>query len=148
MMADGMIHTSYYDYHSSFSTAGVPGLLFWFFYVKMDKVSRVPDVPRFDQEDAAALVGEYGKTVIGPGYTLQDLWDTRVRATLGPLEEGVSKRWSHGRVALVGDAVHKVRVQVETKENRRLTLGLPPVSGNRQPGPRRQHRLRRHRTPH
>lgn len=109
MMADGMIHTSYYDYHSSFSTAGVPGLLFWFFYVKMPTVSRTPNCPRFTDDDAERLVAEYRKTVIGPGYTLQDLWDNRVRATLAPLEEGVSKTWSHGRVVCVGDAVHKVR---------------------------------------
>lgn len=109
-MPDGMIHTAYYDYHSSFSTAGVPGLLFWFFYVKMDKVSRMPNVPRFTDEDAAKVVTEYGKTVLGPGYTLQDLWDNRVRATLAPLEEGVSKKWSNGRVVLVGDAVHKVYI--------------------------------------
>ncbi|KAL1640399.1 hypothetical protein SLS58_006897 [Diplodia intermedia] len=130
MMADGMIHTSYYDYHSSFSTAGVPGLLFWFFYVKMDKVARMPDVPRFSQDDAAALVAKYSKTVIGPGYTLQDLWDTRVRATLAPLEEGVSKKWSNGRVVLVGDAVHKATVNPGLGANTayegivRLTNGL------------------------
>ncbi|KAH7039489.1 hypothetical protein B0J12DRAFT_221975 [Macrophomina phaseolina] len=110
LMQDGMIHTSYYNYHSSFSCANVPGLVFWFFYEKMDKVSRMPNVPRFTEADAAALVSKYGKTVVGPGYTLQDLWDTRVRATLSPLEEGVSKKWSHGRVVLVGDAVHKATV--------------------------------------
>ncbi|EOD43599.1 putative fad binding domain protein [Neofusicoccum parvum UCRNP2] len=130
MMDDGMIHTSYYDYHSSFSTAGVPGLLFWFFYVKMPQVTRMPNVPRFTDADAAQLVGEYGKTVIGPGYTLQDLWDTRVRATLAPLEEGVSKKWSHGRVVLVGDSVHKATVNPGLGANTayegivRLTNGL------------------------
>ncbi|KAB2577963.1 putative fad binding domain protein [Lasiodiplodia theobromae] len=130
MMPDGMIHTAYYDYHSSFSTAGVPGLLFWFFYVKMDKVSRMPNVPRFTDEDAAKVVTEYGKTVLGPGYTLQDLWDNRVRATLAPLEEGVSKKWSNGRVVLVGDAVHKATVNPGLGANTayegivRLTNGL------------------------
>lgn len=110
MMKDGMIHTSYYDYHSSFSCANVPGLVFWFFYVKMDTVSHTPAVPRFTDADAAELVSKYSKTVIGPGYTLQDLWDARVRATLSPLEEGVSKKWSHGRVVLIGDAAHKATV--------------------------------------
>ncbi|GJC87167.1 FAD-dependent monooxygenase DEP2 [Colletotrichum liriopes] len=110
LIPDGVLHTAYYDYYSSFSLVGVPGLIFWFFYVKLPSVTRMPNCPRFTDEDAHALVDQYGKTVLGPGYTLQTLWDSRIRATLAPLEEGVAKKWSHGRVVLAGDAVHKFTV--------------------------------------
>ncbi|OHW89755.1 FAD binding domain-containing protein [Colletotrichum incanum] len=110
LIPDGVLHTAYYDYYSSFSLVGVPGLIFWFFYVKLPSITRMPNCPRFTDEDAHALVSQYGKTVLGPGYTLQTLWDSRIRATLAPLEEGVAKKWSYGRVVLAGDAVHKFTV--------------------------------------
>ncbi|KAK2042425.1 FAD/NAD(P)-binding domain-containing protein [Colletotrichum somersetense] len=110
LIPDGVLHTAYYNCYSSFSLVGVPGLIFWFFYVKLPSVTRMPNCPRFTDEDAYALVNQYGNTFLGPGYTLQTLWDSRVRATLAPLEEGVAKKWSHGRIVLIGDAVHKLTV--------------------------------------
>ncbi|KZL85812.1 fad binding domain protein [Colletotrichum incanum] len=55
LIPDGVLHTAYYDYYSSFSLVGVPGLIFWFFYVKLPSITRMPNCPRFTDEDAHAL---------------------------------------------------------------------------------------------
>ena len=45
---------------------------------------------------------------ITPDMTLGDLWKTRSTFTLVPIEEAQMKRWSWGRIACVGDCVHKM----------------------------------------
>ena len=37
-----------------------------------------------------------------------EIWKKRFRGSLIPLEEGILKHWSHDRIVLAGDAVHKV----------------------------------------
>lgn len=46
LIPDGILHTAYYDYYSSFNLIGVPGLILWFFYVKLPSVTRIPNCPR------------------------------------------------------------------------------------------------------
>jgi hypothetical protein len=104
-----MVHNVYYHKHSVVSAAGVHGLVFWFLFIKAAELTRTPNCPKFTEEDAEACIAKYGDSLVGPGYTVKDLWDARVKATMVPLEEGVIKYWSHNRVVLMGDAVHKVR---------------------------------------
>lgn len=108
-----MVHNVYYDNYSAVSAAGVHGLVFWFLFVKASKLTRTPDCPRFTDEDADATIQRYGSSLVGPGYTVKDLWDARVKGTMVPLEEGVIKQWSHSRVVLMGDSVHKVGISCE-----------------------------------
>lgn len=107
-MPDGTVHNVYYDYYSAVSATGVPGLVFWFLFVKMGSVTRTPHCPRFSEADMEALIGTHGHNHLGPTYTIKQLWDARVKASMVPLEEGVLKKWSHGRVVLLGDSIHKV----------------------------------------
>ena len=103
-----MVHNVYYHIYSTVAAAGVHGLVFWFLFVKSSTPTRTPNCPRFTHDDAQALIDQYGGAQLGPGYTVRDLWEARVKATMVPLEEGVIQKWSHGRVVLMGDAVHKV----------------------------------------
>lgn len=127
-LADGMVNNVYYTNYSAVAAAGVHDLVFWFLFVKASTKTRMPNCPRFNDDDAEALVGEYGSSKVGPGYTVRDLWQARVKASMVPLEEGVLKKWSHGRVVLIGDAIHKVGVSV-TLEYRQLTR----LTGHNQP---------------
>ncbi|GME30195.1 putative FAD binding domain protein [Neofusicoccum parvum] len=110
LMPDGTVHNVYYDYYSAVSATGVPGLVFWFLFVKMGSVTRTPHCPRFSEADMEALIGTHGHNHLGPTYTIKQLWDARVKASMVPLEEGVLKKWSHGRVVLLGDSIHKATV--------------------------------------
>jgi hypothetical protein len=107
-LPDGMVHNVYYDDYSAIAAAGVPGLVFWFLFVKSPELTRSPNCPRFTDEDAETYIQKYGSSSVGPGYTVSDLWGTRVKATMVPLEEGVIPQWYHSRVVLMGDSVHKV----------------------------------------
>jgi hypothetical protein len=112
-----MVHNVYYDDYSAIAAAGEHGLLFWFLFVKDSKFTRTPNCPRFTDEDAWACIQKYGSSLVGPGYTVKDLWDARVKATMVPLEEGVIERWYHCRVVLMGDSVHKVRIFPSTSRS-------------------------------
>ncbi|KAJ4859820.1 FAD binding domain-containing protein [Trichoderma breve] len=82
------VHNVYYPGFSGVIAAGVP------------------------EEETEATIAKYGDYAVGPGYTFKDLWESRVRANMLPLEEGVLKpKWNTGgRVALMGDAVHKATI--------------------------------------
>ncbi|KAJ6005031.1 hypothetical protein N7540_012830 [Penicillium herquei] len=132
-LPDAMVNNVYYDGYSAIAAAGVHGLVFWFLFVKSDSLTRTPNCPRFTDEDAEAYIEKYGSSAVGPGYTVKDLWDARVKSTMVPLEEGVIKQWSHNRVVLMGDAVHKATINPGLGGNlgyegiARFTNGLVPL---------------------
>lgn len=111
-LPERMVHNVYYQDASGVAAAGVKGLVFWFLFLKSDQVTKTPNTPRFTEEQTLATIAKYGNHALGPGYTYQDLWDSRVKADMVPLEEGVLQtKWnSGGRVVLIGDAVHKATV--------------------------------------
>ncbi|KAJ5476081.1 hypothetical protein N7475_001810 [Penicillium sp. IBT 31633x] len=132
-LPDAMVHNVYYDGYSAVAAAGVHGLVFWFIFVKNSQLTRTPNCPRFTEEDAEACIQKYGSSQVGPGYTVKDLWNARVKGTMVPLEEGIIKQWSHNRVVLMGDSVHKVTINPGLGGNlayegiARLTNGLVPL---------------------
>ncbi|KAJ5779108.1 hypothetical protein N7457_006828 [Penicillium paradoxum] len=109
-LPDAMVHNVYYYDYSAIAAAGVPGLVFWFIFVKNSHLTRTPNCPRFTDDDAEACIQKYGSSLVGPGYTVKDLWDARVKGTMVALEEGVVKQWRHNRVVLMGDSVHKATI--------------------------------------
>lgn len=111
-LPERMVHNVYYPGASGVSAAGVTGLVFWFLFLKSEKVTKSPNTPRFTEEQMLAKITQYADYNLGPGYTFKDLWDSRVKANMLPLEEGVVEaKWnSGGRVVLLGDAVHKATV--------------------------------------
>lgn len=119
-----MVHNVYYHNYSAVSAAGVHGLVFWFLFMKASASTRTPNCPRFTDDDAEECIKKYGDSLVGPGYTIKDLWDARVKATMVPLEEGVVSKWSHNRVVLMGDAVHKVSSNLYEIGNRLLSTDI------------------------
>ncbi|KAL3479737.1 hypothetical protein BJX99DRAFT_221685 [Aspergillus californicus] len=130
---DTMVHNSYHDKFSTLTAGGEKGLVFWFLFVKASTVTRTPNCPRFTDQDAESLIHKYGGALAGPTYTVKDLWEARVKGTMAPLEEGVLPQWSHNRVLLMGDAVHKATINPGLGGNlayegiARLTNALVPL---------------------
>ncbi|ROV90217.1 hypothetical protein VMCG_10252 [Cytospora schulzeri] len=72
------------------------------------KPTRERQRSRYTDEDAAALAAELAGHRITPGVTFGDLWRSRRWGRLLDFQEGLlDGDWYHGRVVLVGDAVHK-----------------------------------------
>ncbi|KAF7195175.1 FAD-dependent monooxygenase BOA8 [Pseudocercospora fuligena] len=95
---------------STLSYVGKEGKVFWFVFAKMDQVYRHPSIPRFKQEDAEALIGTVGGLAIreNGSVTVQDLYDAGVTSQLVAIEESTYQHWSHGRIACLGDSIHKM----------------------------------------
>ncbi|KAI0142222.1 hypothetical protein GGR57DRAFT_486160 [Xylariaceae sp. FL1272] len=111
-MANGAIHVLYDRGVSSATATGVDGLIFWFLFVKNTEVTHVPNCPSYSEKDLEATIEEFGHLEHGRGYSIQDLWNNKIKATMFPMEEGTVKgSWNNGgRVALAGDAVSKATI--------------------------------------
>lgn len=84
-----------------------------FWLVTHRKDAGAPDSQKYSAEDIQALVDKYQDHSVASGKTVTfgDLWRTR-NTVPGPgmydYHEGIAERWFNGRVAIVGDAAHKV----------------------------------------
>lgn len=66
------------------------------------------ELPRFTKKDAESFAQDIQTYPITTHLTFGDLWDNRSSYTLVPTEEAQMKRWSWGRIACVGDCIHKM----------------------------------------
>lgn len=110
----GGVQNVYYPGFSGIIAIGVPGFAYWFLLVKSNEATKMPEIPRFTEEETEATIAKYGDYALGPGYTFKDLWDSRVKANMVALEDGVlQSKWNTGgRVALMGDSVHKSTINI------------------------------------
>ncbi|KAI2838657.1 hypothetical protein CBS12448_10830 [Aspergillus niger] len=67
-----------------------------------------PKRQRFTDEDANALAELVADKPVTDQLLFSEIWRQRTRASVISLEEGVMEHWHHGRICLLGDAVHKV----------------------------------------
>jgi hypothetical protein len=74
----------------------------------MDKTYRGKEIPRFTEEDTMRFVEKHAGIRIRPNLTFADFWKTTDNYSFVCLEEGVFKLWTWGRIACVGDSVHKM----------------------------------------
>mgnify|MGYP004508120187 CR=1 FL=1 len=69
---------------------------------------KATELPRYTKKDAEAFAEDIESYTLTPELTFGDLWRNRSTYTLVPTEEAQLKRWSWGRIACVGDCVHKM----------------------------------------
>ena len=84
------------------------GRIFWFVFEKMNETYQYLNMPRFSDEDSMALAKRAMSAEMNDKVTFADLWANRLAYKLVPLEEGLFKYWTWGRVVCIGDSVHKV----------------------------------------
>ncbi|QSZ36226.1 hypothetical protein DSL72_007352 [Monilinia vaccinii-corymbosi] len=80
------------------------------YYVTLKELhSPIAQRVRYTAVDMEDYAEEIGDVALCPGYRFRDLWQHADKGQARKLnqEEGILKRWSWGRVVLVGDAVHK-----------------------------------------
>lgn len=81
---------------------------YFFLYKKMSERHQWPDSPRFSKVEAEDLANSNLSSKITDTVTFGDIWQRRKTFALVPMEEGVLKNWSWERIAVCGDAAHKV----------------------------------------
>lgn len=68
-----------------------------------------PHRRRFTAADAEAMAERISGRPVTDGLLFSEIWKRRTRSSMVTLEQGVFDHWHHGRICLVGDAVHKTQ---------------------------------------
>ncbi|KAI0394445.1 FAD/NAD(P)-binding domain-containing protein [Xylariaceae sp. FL0594] len=82
--------------------------------VYFNVIKRLKEPPaerkRFTPDDLEKMVEELRDLPLFPGVKFEEIWSIREQtsAVLIHQEEGLAERWYHGRIVVVGDAVHKM----------------------------------------
>jgi hypothetical protein len=84
------------------------GRVFWFVFEKLDKKHRIPNIPKFSDDDAVALADRSSSVQMNDKVKFADIWKNRLAYKLVPLEEGLFRHWTWGRIVCMGDSIHKV----------------------------------------
>lgn len=83
--------------------------VFWIICSRLPETMVWPQRGRWTEKETEEYAAGIADHPITKDCKFGDLWNTRDRGVLVPIEEGLLDRWHHGRIALAGDAAHKVR---------------------------------------
>jgi FAD dependent monooxygenase len=115
---------AFFDRLTIITIHGKDSRVFWFVIQKLDRKYTYPNSPRFTDADAAAMAEKLKDVRFYKDITFGQVWTNKEVASMTALEETVFQTWHHGRMALLGDSVHKVR-EVESSKS---FLFLPRLS--------------------
>lgn len=99
---------AFFDNATIVTIHGRNGRFYWFLIEKLARRYVYPDVPRFTEKDVASVASHYRERRFYQDITFGQVWDARETVSMTALEENVFSTWHHGRMALLGDSVHKV----------------------------------------
>ena len=99
-----VIHNNRY----SFLVLTQPDRVFWFVFFRLEKDSSWIKRDRWTDEEAEVLAASVSDHPVSDCMVFGELWKNRERGALIPIEEGILDHWYNGRIALAGDAAHKV----------------------------------------
>ncbi len=109
---DGMeIGEGEYGYDNDRTSLAVvckEGRTYYFIFQKMDKVYRGTDMPHYSREEVEEFARAHFDMKIRPSVTFEAIWKNTLASNLVVLEEGTFGVWTHGRIACVGDSIHKM----------------------------------------
>ncbi|PKX89962.1 FAD-dependent oxidoreductase [Aspergillus novofumigatus IBT 16806] len=108
--------TVVHDDRYSFLFLTQPDKLFFFVFFRLDHEFRWPERRRYTDADAEALATSVASHPICETLVFGEIWQKRIRGSLISLEEGILQHWSHGRIVLAGDSVHKVTPNIALGE--------------------------------
>jgi hypothetical protein len=104
------VNTSYNLGRCCLIIAAEDGKVYWFAQERLPETYHLHNIPRYTDDDAKSFVARNGDITILPGpdgLKLADLWEKTVSSRLVAIEEGKFKLWHWGRIACLGDSIHK-----------------------------------------
>ena len=87
---------------------GYGGRVFWFLYQKLDKVYKLPNIPKLTAEDGRKIAEKRLEDPVTEDIKFGEIWDRTTSYVTVPMEEGCFEHWHYGRMIVIGDAAHKV----------------------------------------
>ena len=85
-----------------------PNATFFLVYRKLEKPIIGPTRSHYSQQDADNEAAIFADSPVTENVLFKDIYAKRLRSQLVNLEEVVFEHWHYGRLAIVGDAAHKV----------------------------------------
>lgn len=106
----GYVDCTFTKHTSTFCITGKDHKVYFFIFQKLPKVVKGDEIPKYTREDAEAFAEEVADYNIMPKGEIKfrDIWDNRMSYTLVALEEAEYKKWTWGRIACLGDSIHKM----------------------------------------
>jgi len=106
----GTFDTTMDKHLSTMTILGKDNRVYWFMYEKLGRRYESHEIPRYSPADAEAFALKHARFPIMPNSTVTfgDIWQHRITNTLLALEEAVFDTWTWGRIACVGDCMHKM----------------------------------------
>ena len=95
---------------STMLITGKDAKCYYFLFKKMDQIYKAGNIPKFTKEDAEAFAERYSDANLLPKGSVKfgDVWKNRTSYTLVTTEEAEYKQWTWGRIACLGDSIHKM----------------------------------------
>lgn len=100
--------TVVHDDRYSFLFLTQPDKVFFFVFFRLQQPFAWPHRQRYTDADAESLAASVAAHPVCETLLFGEIWEKRIRGSLISIEEGVLQHWSHGRIVLAGDSVHKV----------------------------------------
>jgi FAD dependent monooxygenase len=93
-----------------------PGIAYWGITWK-DEYSQPPQSHKATQAEQEEISERFKNLKMTENLTFGDLYESRTRSTVLNIEEGILDQWHAGRIVLVGDSAHKVRLLLRVHHN-------------------------------
>ena len=109
----GVEWVTYDKYLSSLTISVKGGNYYFFIFHKLDRIYPTNEIPRFTREDAEQFAESISEFPIQAEHEFKgrlkfsDLWKHQKSFTLVPLEEAQYQCWTFGRIACLGNSIHK-----------------------------------------
>jgi 2-polyprenyl-6-methoxyphenol hydroxylase-like FAD-dependent oxidoreductase len=84
---------------------------------KLDKIYKRGNIPVYSKDEANKLAQEVSAMPLRRDLTFGDLWKDVGGYNLVALEEGIFKLWTWGRIACLGDSIHKMTINIGSGGN-------------------------------
>jgi hypothetical protein len=104
----GDLDIGYNTDQSSLVIVGQGGRTYYFIFQKLNTVYRMGNIPHYSTAEAAEFARQHADMKIRPDIKFADLWKSTVSFALVSLEEAKFNFWTWGRIACLGDSIHKM----------------------------------------
>ncbi|KAH7207801.1 uncharacterized protein BKA55DRAFT_586548 [Fusarium redolens] len=108
LLEAGDFDIGYNNGRSTLTIAGKNGRVYYFVFERLKAVYQFRDIPHYSQTEAEKFAIQHGDMYIRPDLKFSDLWEKTISFRLVALEEAKFKIWTSGRIACLGDSIHKM----------------------------------------
>ncbi|OGE54989.1 hypothetical protein PENARI_c005G00511 [Penicillium arizonense] len=107
-LVPGTSHITYSEKRSGICVVTDFNKKFWFLILRLEKTYKFPHIPRYSKQDIEDTLSKNADLQVTHATTLGDLAGNRSKLAMVSLEEAAFDRWFSERIAILGDAAHKV----------------------------------------